>query len=61
MRGPSGALHRHRGLGCGACSCAPSDHSKRILRKYSYPPDLRDSAAQTVLDQAKLLAADWAS
>jgi type I restriction enzyme R subunit len=33
---------------------------KRILRKYGYPPDLRESATDTVLAQAELLAADWA-
>ena len=29
---------------------------KRLLRKYKYPPDLQESATQTVLAQAKLLA-----
>ncbi len=33
---------------------------KRILRKYGYPPDLREAATRTVLEQAELLAADWA-
>ncbi len=31
---------------------------RRILRKYGYPPDLQEKAVQTVIDQAKLLAAD---
>ena len=34
---------------------------KRILRKYGYPPDLQDAAAQTVLQQAEALAAQWAA
>ncbi|MCW4002756.1 MAG: DUF3387 domain-containing protein, partial [Candidatus Bathyarchaeota archaeon] len=33
---------------------------KRILRKYGYPPDKQQKATDTVLDQAKLLAKDWA-
>ena len=31
---------------------------KKILRKYGYPPDLQDSAVQTVLRQAELLSAE---
>ncbi|HEY3312358.1 MAG TPA: type I restriction endonuclease subunit R [Anaerolineales bacterium] len=34
---------------------------KRILRKYGYPPDKQDKATQTVLEQAELIARDWAS
>jgi type I restriction enzyme R subunit len=33
---------------------------KRILRKYSYPPDLQDAAVQTVLQQAEALSSGWA-
>ena len=33
---------------------------RRILRKYGYPPDKQEKAAQTVLEQAKLLCGDWA-
>jgi type I restriction enzyme R subunit len=33
---------------------------KRVLRKYGYPPDKQQKATDTVLDQAKLLAKDWA-
>lgn len=33
---------------------------KRILRKYGYPPDLQDTAVQTVLQQAEALASEWA-
>ena len=33
---------------------------KRILRRYGYPPDLQEAATNTVLEQAELLAADWA-
>lgn len=32
---------------------------KRILRKYGYPPDLQDSAVQTVLQQAEALSSEW--
>ena len=32
---------------------------KRILRKYGYPPDLQDTAVQTVLRQAEELSAVW--
>ena len=34
---------------------------KRILRKYGYPPDKQEKAAQTVLEQAELLSAEWAA
>ncbi len=34
---------------------------KRILRKYGYPPDKQERATQTVLEQAELLARDWAA
>lgn len=34
---------------------------KRILRQYGYPPDLQDSAADLVLQQAEVLAAQWAT
>jgi type I restriction enzyme R subunit len=34
---------------------------KRILRKYGYPPDKQEKATATVLQQAELLCADWAS
>lgn len=33
---------------------------KRILRKYGYPPDLQDTAVQTVLQQAEALSLGWA-
>ncbi len=33
---------------------------RRILRKYGYPPDKQENATQTVLEQAKLLCAEWA-
>jgi len=32
---------------------------KKILRKYGYPPDKREKATQTVLEQAELIAKDW--
>lgn len=32
---------------------------KRILRKYGYPPDLHDTAVQTVLQQAEALSSGW--
>jgi type I restriction enzyme R subunit len=34
---------------------------KGILKKYGYPPDLQDSAVQTVLEQAEALAKEIAS
>ena len=34
---------------------------KRILRKWRYPPDKREKATQTVLEQAKLLGYEWMS
>ncbi|MDD5140201.1 MAG: type I restriction endonuclease subunit R [Verrucomicrobiales bacterium] len=33
---------------------------RRILRKYGYPPDKQEKATQTVLEQARLLCAEWA-
>ncbi len=33
---------------------------KRILRKYGYPPDRQERATLTVLQQAELLAPEWA-
>jgi len=33
---------------------------KRILRKYKYPPDQQESAAQLILEQAEMLCAGWA-
>jgi type I restriction enzyme R subunit len=33
---------------------------KRVLRKYGYPPDKQEIATQTVIEQAELLARDWA-
>ena len=32
---------------------------KRILKRYGYPPDLRDAAVQNVLRQAEALSAAW--
>ena len=34
---------------------------KRILNRYGYPPDLQDEAVKTVLAQAELLSAAWAT
>jgi type I restriction enzyme R subunit len=33
---------------------------RRILRKYGYPPDMQEKATQTVLEQAEMIARDWA-
>ncbi len=33
--------------------------SKRLLRKYGYPPDKQEKATLTVLEQAELLCKDW--
>ena len=40
-----------------SCACMVS----RVLRKHGYPPDKQEKATQTVLAQAELLCADWAS
>jgi type I restriction enzyme, R subunit len=34
---------------------------RRILKKYSYPPDLQEKTTETVLEQAERIAADWSS
>jgi hypothetical protein len=34
---------------------------KRILRKYGYPPGKQEKATQTVLEQAEVLSANWAT
>lgn len=34
---------------------------KRILRKYGYPPEKQEKAAQTVLEQAEVLCNEWAA
>ncbi|MGH7575239.1 MAG: HsdR family type I site-specific deoxyribonuclease [Longimicrobiales bacterium] len=34
---------------------------KRVLRKHGYPPDKQEKATQTVLDQAELFSAEWAT
>jgi len=33
--------------------------TKRILRKYGYPPDKQEKATQTVLEQAEALTEEW--
>ena len=33
---------------------------KRVLKKYGYPPDKQEKAIETVLEQANLIAKDWA-
>ena len=33
---------------------------KRLLRKHGYPPDKRAEAVVTVIEQAELVARDWA-
>ena len=33
---------------------------RRILRKYGYPPDKRETATRTVIEQAEVLSAGWA-
>jgi type I restriction enzyme R subunit len=34
---------------------------KRILCKYGYPPDKQEKATRTVLEQAEVLCAAWAT
>ena len=36
-------------------------HVKRVLRKHGYPPDKQESATPTVLEQAEVLSAGWAT
>ena len=33
---------------------------KRVLKKYGYPPDKQKKATETGIEQAKLIAKDWA-
>jgi type I restriction enzyme R subunit len=33
---------------------------KRLLRKHGYPPDKREEAVVTVIDQAEAVCRDWA-
>ena len=33
---------------------------KRVLNKHGYPPDKREKATETVLEQAEALSAFWA-
>ncbi len=34
---------------------------KRVLRRHNYPPDKQEKATLTVLEQAEVLSAEWAS
>ena len=34
---------------------------RRVLKKHGYPPDKQERATQTVLEQAELLADEWAA
>ena len=34
---------------------------KRVLRKHGYPPDKQERATRTVLEQAEVLSAGWAT
>lgn len=34
---------------------------RRTLRRYGYPPDKQEKATETVLEQAEVLSADWAT
>jgi len=34
---------------------------KRLLRKYGYPPDKREEAVVTVIEQAEQVCRDWAA
>lgn len=33
---------------------------KRVLRKHGYPPDKQEKAVDTVIQQAEVIAAEWA-
>jgi uncharacterized protein YjbI with pentapeptide repeats len=41
-------------------SLTATDFHRAILRKCDYPPDKQEKATQAVLEQAKLLCAEWA-
>jgi type I restriction enzyme, R subunit len=34
---------------------------KRLLRKHGYPPDKREAAVETVIQQAEVVSRDWAA
>jgi type I restriction enzyme R subunit len=34
---------------------------RKLLAKYGYPPDLQRAAVDLVLEQANVIAADWAT
>jgi len=34
---------------------------EKVGRKHGYPPDKQEQATQTVLEQAELLAGEWAA
>ena len=34
---------------------------KRLLRKHGYPPDKRDGALHTIIEQAETVCRDWAA
>lgn len=34
---------------------------KKVLRRHGYPPDKQEKATRTVLEQAELLSAEWAT
>lgn len=36
-------------------------HVRRVLRKFDYPPDKQEKATLTVIEQAELLSANWAT
>ena len=33
--------------------------AKKVLRRHGYPPDKKEKATRTVLEQAELLSAEW--
>ena len=49
-------LHGH---GIGTTILEQDASQIEMLRKYGYPPDLQDTAVQTVLQQAEALTSGW--
>lgn len=51
--------HNHLFTAHDGAECIDSLLVKRILRKYKYPPDQQEEAAQLVLAQAETLCEAW--
>ena len=47
-------------VGASADAAKLASRPQRVLRKHGYPPDKQEKATQTVLEQAEVIARDWA-